>query len=101
MRIGLDGIPLSQPRTGIGTYTFELARALAATAPQDEYELIAALPFDQSVSSDTRPANLKLIELRPQANRLWWTLGLPSYLRRNALHLFHGTNYEVPVRGHF
>jgi len=101
MRIGLDGIPLSQPRTGIGTYTFELARALAATAPQDEYELIAALPFDQSVSAVTRPANLKLIELRPQANRLWWTLGLPSYLRRNALHLFHGTNYEVPVRGHF
>ena len=100
MHIGLDGIPLAQPRTGIGTYTFELARALAATAPQDEYELISTLPFEESVSAVTRPANLKLVRSRPQANRLWWTLGLPSYLRRNALDLFHGTNYEVPVRSH-
>ena len=29
MRIGLDAIPLATPKTGIGHYTFELARSLA------------------------------------------------------------------------
>src|SRR5688572_16560884 len=30
--------------------------------------------------------------------RSWWTIGLPSYLRNHPLDLFHGTNYEVPLR---
>lgn len=94
-------MPLAQPRTGIGTYTFELVRALAAAAPQDEFELISPLPFDDTVLADPRPVNLELIYSRPNLfQRRWWTVGLPSYIRRNpALALFHGTNYEVPLRG--
>jgi glycosyltransferase involved in cell wall biosynthesis len=103
MRIGLDGMPLAQPRTGVGTYTFELARALAAEAPSDEFELISPLPYDETVSQATSvapaPANLQLIYSRPNLlQRRWWTLGLPSYLRRHPLDIFHGTNYEVPLR---
>src|SRR5215207_1243691 len=101
MRIGLDGMPLAQSRTGVGTYTFELARALAAAAPQDEFELISPLRFEQSVLADTRPPNLDLIYSQPNLiQRRWWTVGLPSYLRRNPVELFHGTNYEVPLREH-
>ncbi|HYO64138.1 MAG TPA: hypothetical protein VER08_10950 [Pyrinomonadaceae bacterium] len=37
--IGLDGLPLTEPKTGVGHYTFELARALAAAAPEREFEL--------------------------------------------------------------
>jgi glycosyltransferase involved in cell wall biosynthesis len=100
MRIGFDGIPLAQSRTGVGTYTLELARALAAMVPQDEFELISGLPFDRGVYSVTKPVNLKLVHERPRLfQRSWWTIGLPSYLKRNALDLFHGTNYEVPLRG--
>lgn len=100
MRIGLDGMPLAQPRTGVGTYTFELARALAATAPQDEFELISPLPFEDTVLAETTPTNLELIYSRPNLfQRHWWTLGLPSYIKRNPrLALFHGTNYEIPLR---
>jgi glycosyltransferase involved in cell wall biosynthesis len=99
MRIGLDGMPLAQLRTGVGTYTFELARALAAAAPQDEFELISPLPFDETVPSDVAAANLRLIHSRPNIlQRRWWTVGLPSYLRRHPVELFHGTNYEVPLR---
>src|ERR1041385_4279891 len=98
MRIGLDGMSLVQPRTGVGTYTFELARALAAAAPQDEFELISPLPFEETVPAAERPANLELINTRPNLlHRRWWTVGLPSYLKRNPLALFHGTNYEVPL----
>lgn len=92
-------MPLAQPRTGVGTYTFELARALAAAAPQDEFELISPLPFEETVPNVTRPANLELIYSRPNLfQRRWWAIGLPSYIRRNPLSLFHGTNYEVPLR---
>ena len=99
MRIGLDGMPLAQLRTGVGTYTFELARALAAAAPQDEFELISPLPYDETVPSDAATANLTLIHSRPNIlQRRWWTVGLPSYLRRHPVDLFHGTNYEVPLR---
>ena len=33
MRIGIDGLPLTAPKTGVGHYTFELARALAGLEP--------------------------------------------------------------------
>ena len=92
-------MPLAQPRTGVGTYTFELARALAAAALEDEFALISPLPFAETVAAEARPANLELVYSRPNLfQRRWWTVGLPAYLRRNPLALFHGTNYEVPLR---
>jgi glycosyltransferase involved in cell wall biosynthesis len=92
-------MPLAQPRTGVGTYTFELARALAPAAPQDEFALISPLPFEETLPAEERPANLELIYSRPNLfQRRWWTVGLPAYLRRSPLALFHGTNYEVPLR---
>ncbi len=100
MRIGLDGLPLTQLKTGIGTYTFELARALAAQTPQDDYELISPRPFDHAAPTDGTPRNLALVYSKPNLfARRWWSLGLPSYLRRTSTTLFHGTNFEVPLRG--
>src|SRR5215216_4697214 len=99
MRIGLDGMPLAQPRTGVGAYTFELARALAVAAPQDEFELISPLPFEETVSHDMRPANLDLIHSQPNLfERRWWTIGLPSYIKRNPLPLFLVPNSGPPPR---
>ncbi len=92
MRIGLDGIPLASPKTGIGHYTLELARELARLSPEDEFQLISPVPF--SSFEDERFPNLKRIQT--QRRRFWWTLGLPLYVRRAKLSLFHGTNYEVP-----
>jgi glycosyltransferase involved in cell wall biosynthesis len=99
MRIGIDGMSLGQPRTGVGTYTFELARALAYDAPQDEFELVSPLPFEPSVLGGIQPANLRCVYSKPNMlQRRWWTIGLPSYMRRHPFELFHGTNYEVPLR---
>ena len=100
MRIGIDGMALAQPKTGVGTYTFELARALASATPQDEFQLISPLPFAPPVLAETTPANLQIIYSKPNVlQRRWWTIGLPSYLRAHPLDLFHGTNYEAPLRG--
>ena len=92
MRIGLDGIPLASRKTGIGHYTLELARALAKLAPNDEFELLSPVPFISSF--EQHPSNLRQVEA--SRRRFWFIVGLPLYIRRHSLALFHGTNYEVP-----
>jgi len=102
MRIGLDGLPLTQLKTGVGTYTLELAQALAAQATQDEFQLVSPRPFAPGTARDGAPFpnNLSLAYSKPSLlGRRWWSLGMPSYIRRNSIALFHGTNYEVPLRG--
>src|SRR5882724_5600370 len=99
MRIGIDGIPLAPPRAGIGHYTFELARALAALLPEDDCELIAPVPISVDADDDiAAPSNLSAVYVPVNPiGRRWWTLGLPLYIRRNRLTLFHGTNYNLPL----
>ena len=102
MRIGLDGIPLTQPKTGVGHYTFELARALALGTPADDFQLVSPLPFAPIGDSSEQgmPPNLQAVYTETSGvGKHWWTIGLPSYIRRNPLALFHGTNYDVPVWG--
>src|SRR3989442_960516 len=104
MRIGLDGIPLTKPKTGVGHYTFELARALALVAPADDFQLVSPLPYAPPPVSDISdlgmPPNLQAVHVEVSGvSKHWWTIGLPSYIRRNPLALFHGTNYDVPVLG--
>lgn len=92
MKIGLDGIPLASAKTGIGHYTLELARALAAIDPDDEFQLIAPIPL---ISHDHLPLNLR--QVHAPKRKLWWVAGLPLYIRRSSLALFHGTNYDIPL----
>lgn len=102
MRIGLDAIPLTEPKTGVGHYTFELARALADASPHDEFELVYPSSFpppeefpNQSAELST---NLRLVRVPVGAvARHWWSIGLPRYLRPSRYDLFHGTNYDVPL----
>jgi len=101
MRIGLDGYPLCEPLTGVGHYTFELARALARNYPADQFELIAPFDFHPSVTAqlareqipNLNPVSLGVRNVRGR----WWSFYLPRYLKRASLDLFHGTNYEIPL----
>jgi glycosyltransferase involved in cell wall biosynthesis len=98
MRIGIDGIPLAELKTGVGHYTFEIALELARQAPSDSFEILSHLPFAGGAVSDL--ANLSFIK-RPvnSATRHWWTIGLPLYIKHARLDLFHGTNYDIPIWG--
>lgn len=99
MRIGLDGFPLTELKTGVGTYTIKLACALANGAPQDDFELIAPRPFSATALVESRPANLELVYSKPNPlQQRWWSIGLPAYIRRRSLTLYHGTNFEVPLQ---
>ncbi|MCA1578845.1 MAG: glycosyltransferase family 4 protein [Acidobacteria bacterium] len=104
MRIGLDGLSLTQQKTGVGHYTFELAHALASIAPAEEFQLVVP-PFAaaklQIPRTRTMPANLQAPHARVTAfsGRDWWAFGLPRYCKRASLDLFHGTNFTVPFWG--
>jgi len=108
MHIGIDGNPLATPKTGIGHYTFELARELAAARPDWEVELVAPVSVEPALAAGCgaaaaaggRPANLRAVAAPTKVLRnRWWSFGLPLYAREAGLDLFHGTNYNVPVWG--
>jgi glycosyltransferase involved in cell wall biosynthesis len=100
MRIGLDGYPLVWPKTGVAHYTFELARELARLAPERSFDLIAPAPYPHEVLEHINQIpNLQAVSVKTNLiTRRWWAIGLPAYVRRAGLDLFHGTNYEVPLR---
>ena len=101
MRVGIDGYPLAEPRTGVGHYTLELARALALISPSDQFELVSPAPFDPALLEEIEHAQLpNLHTANPRASSIrghWWSVGLPLYARRAAFDLFHGTNFDVPL----
>ena len=104
MIIGLDAIPLTETKTGVGHYTFELARALAAASPADEFELLYPSRYDpvelRAEDGTSLPENLRATRVPVGAlGRHWWSIGLPRHLRRCTVALFHGTNYDVPLWG--
>jgi len=101
MRIGLDGLPLTAAKTGVGHYTYELARALASAEPSGDFEIVYPSTYPTvrpAPNSSLLPSNLKLNRVRVgPMGRHWWSAGLPRYIGRSHLELFHGTNYDVPL----
>jgi len=92
--IALDATPLTLSTGGVGRYTWELALALAAEYPEDQYWLLS----DQAFSvPGILPRNLHTGS-GPQnpAERKWWLWGLEREMRRRGVELFHGTDYSVP-----
>jgi len=101
MRVGIDGYSLAEPRTGVGHYTLELARALAFISPSDQFELVSPAPFEATALDEIERAQLpNLLTVTPRASSIrghWWSIGLPLYARRAGFDLFHGTNFELPL----
>ncbi|MCA1603653.1 MAG: glycosyltransferase family 4 protein [Acidobacteria bacterium] len=102
MLIGIDGIPLREIKTGVGHYTFELAKSLALSSPNDQFEVISPYNFLSLTESENRkealPPNFHATKVKVNTlNRLWWTVGLPRYIKEKSLSLFHGTNYDIPL----
>jgi glycosyltransferase involved in cell wall biosynthesis len=100
MRIGIDGLPLTEVLTGIGHYTNELAGHLGLNQAEDEIEVVSPRAFIPDLTSNAKPPdNLSFIRARVSFwNRRWWSIGLPRYIRRHSLDVFHGTNFEVPLQ---
>ena len=100
MLIGLDGIPLTFPKTGVGHYTAELANALAKIAPEHEFRLVypssfpaSSFQFVNAPAPNVKTARVPVGPIRKH----WWSVGLPTYISKEQIQLFHGTNYDVPM----
>jgi glycosyltransferase involved in cell wall biosynthesis len=93
VRIGIDARLVTAPRTGIGSYTENLIRALARVDREDEFVLFTDEPLPALPGPNFTNAVL------PVRQRLLWTFGaLPLACRARRLDLFHGTtNFEVPA----
>ncbi len=101
LTIALDATPLTVSTGGIARYTLELARALAAEFPQDQYWLLS----DQSLPAPVSyPSNLQngaqspdlLAGLPGLLARRWWLFGLNRQMIRRQVEVFHGTDFSVP-----
>lgn len=103
MRIGIDGLPLTAPKTGVGHYTFELARELANIEPSTQFEILYPSTYPpirpgEDGEAAALPDNLKFERVRVgEIRRHWWSAGLPHYIRDTRLDLFHGTNFDIPL----
>jgi len=100
MLIGLDGIPLTFPKTGVGHYTAQLSQALAAIAPEHEFRLVypSTFPAASFQLEASPPPNLGFVRVPVGPIRKhWWSVGLPRYIANEGIQLFHGTNYDVPL----
>src|SRR6266496_509995 len=100
MRIGIDGLPLTQPLAGIGHYTFEVAQHLARGVRHDEVDIVSPKAFVPSVTSQQDIDSHLRLSLE-QVNLItgrWWSIGLPRYIRRRGFDVFHGTNFEIPLQ---
>lgn len=100
MHVAIDGIPLASPLSGVGHYTLELARSLAAFSHADDFAILSPVPLlspiEQELTDDWSP-NLRRVQLNSNRfNRFWWSLRLPLLLSRSSFDLFHGTNYDIP-----
>jgi glycosyltransferase involved in cell wall biosynthesis len=101
MRIGIDGLPLTESLAGIGHYTLELAQHLAVDSRDDLVDVISPRPFLPSITSlQGSNSHLRLTQERLNLiTKRWWSIGLPRYLRQSGLDVFHGTNFEIPLQG--
>jgi glycosyltransferase involved in cell wall biosynthesis len=90
----LDATPLTVPTGGVTRYTWELARALAASYAEDQYWLLSDQPFEMPAPV---AANLhKGDGPRTAAERRWWLWGLNREMIRRGVEVFHGTDFSVP-----
>ncbi|HZE68548.1 MAG TPA: glycosyltransferase family 1 protein [Pyrinomonadaceae bacterium] len=100
MRIGIDGLPLTESLAGVGYYTLELAHHLSRDASGDEVEVVSPKPFLDSLRlCERNDSRLRFgTEKTNPVTARWWSIGLPRYLRRRRPDVFHGTNFEIPLR---
>jgi glycosyltransferase involved in cell wall biosynthesis len=90
LHVAVDGSGLSRPLAGIGTYTVEILRALAAEGPGNRFTVYtsASISLDHSALAVRRPPSLRLV-----GRHLLW----PARLRRLGADLYFGPAGQLPL----
>ena len=100
LRIGIDYTAAVQQRAGIGRYTRNLVRALAAIDRENEYVLFAAVGGGRPVDEDW-PSNFR-VRSAPLSDRtmaiLWHRLRVPLPIEAfiGPVDLFYSPDFVLP-----
>ncbi len=103
MRIGIDGRELAGNRTGVGRYLAELVQRWVRDPTASGHHLVVYTGSDTDLSDLTdaaQPAGAR-IEHRtiPGAPSIWWEqTSLDREARGDALDVFFGPGYSLPLR---
>jgi len=102
MRIGLDGIPLVAPRTGVGRYTFELASALTRLSGGPGVVFFYGTHWSKRLKASTgantsgtrKSLRNTVSKWMPVTSKKWVRQKILKIgLMRHRPDLFHATNY--------
>lgn len=100
MRVGLDATPLLGPRTGVGTYTAELIRALVDIAPKADFRATAFTARGTAPLADALPPRVRIHTRHIPARVLraaWLRVPCPpAEALVGRIDVFHGTNFVSP-----
>jgi glycosyltransferase involved in cell wall biosynthesis len=94
MKVALDATPLTVQKSGIGEYTYQMARHLALRYSQDEFLLLSNFPFPPVIGTPNLRSEYCTTNW---ISGRWWLVGLPRMLEREGVSVFHGTDYSVPL----
>lgn len=96
MRIGIDArFAVRQPRRGIGTYSINFLKALAALNEQIEFILY----IDEDDTEGVLPSgvNIKVRRLHPSIYPIWEQLALPVAAKLDKLDFLHALGNTAPL----
>jgi glycosyltransferase involved in cell wall biosynthesis len=102
MKIAIDARWIFPEISGIGAYTRELIRHLAALDRKNEYLLffrdarIRDRTFDETGLSSSPNFNSRIIDCGVFS--IWSQLLVPTVLKQRWVDVYHSTNYMIPLR---
>lgn len=95
MRIGIDARVMSVKAGGIGRYTLEMVRAMAAREKAKDHEFI--LYPGKDIDAVDLPDNWRCSQRRLTSRGILRSLSYPSLARKDRLDAFYSADYLGPV----
>lgn len=98
MKIGIDGRPLTEKRTGIGTYTYEIIKKLNELDLKNEYYIYSnkEVYLDFELNN-----NWKICKYSSKIGTFGLYFKLPVRLKKDNIDTFWGTQHCLPKRNKY
>lgn len=100
MRVGINATKALERETGVGSYTYNLVRALARRPDAADNLRLYLMhgPTLPANSGDGLPTAVGNINIKGSAPRIMWEqFGLPALARRDGLDLLHYVDHALPL----
>lgn len=96
-RIGIDGTAISSRGKGVSRYQKNIIRSLSQLPSNDEYHVF--LRESSLVEPFVKQPNWNFQQVPVQQSLIWEQAGIPQWIKRLKLDLFHSTSDRLPCFG--